>query len=83
MENKIEMPQDLKEFIDSSQWVWAKTYEKFAPHWYVVRNPKNNEMFLKFVVFLRENGVVRRWYKRIGLYLDYKDRKSTRLNSSH
>lgn len=66
-----EMPQDLKDFVKNSTWVWAKTYEKFAPHWWCVRTNSNYNIFLKFIIYLRENGVCRRWNSRIGMYLDY------------
>jgi len=67
----MELPNNLKHFVKNSNWVWAKTYEKFAPHWWCVRTSKNYEEFNKFVCFIRNNGVCRRWYSKIGMYLDY------------
>jgi hypothetical protein len=70
-QTQIEMPQDLKDFIKNSNWVWAKTYEKFAPHWWCVRNNGNYETFNKLIIFIREKGVCRKWHTKIGMYLDY------------
>jgi hypothetical protein len=66
-----EMPEDLKNFIKNSEWIFAKTYAHFAPHNYIVKNYKNKEMFERLVIYIREHGVVRKWGSRIGLYLDY------------
>jgi len=30
-------PEDLKKFIDSENWVFAKTYASTWPHHYIVR----------------------------------------------
>lgn len=33
--------QNLQTLIDSKQWRYAKTYAKFAPHWYIIVKPEN------------------------------------------
>jgi hypothetical protein len=71
MEENKEMPQNLKDFIENSNWIFAKTYANFAPHWYVVKGYYNGELFTKFAKYIRENGVVRKWRDTFGFYLDY------------
>ena len=65
------IPVDLKYFVNNTKWTWATTYAAFAPHWWVVKNSGNWNVFTKFVIYIREHGVVRRWGNRIGMYLDY------------
>ena len=66
-----EMPEELKDFIKNSHWIFAKTYAAFAPHYYTIKEWKTKELFEKLVIFMRKNGVVRKWHQRIGIYLDY------------
>lgn len=66
----MEMPQDLKDFIKNSQWTFASTMADI-PHWYIVRKTNNYELFVKLVKYIRLNGVCRRWFNRVGMYLDY------------
>ena len=52
------MDAKIKKFIDSANWVFAKTYAKTAPHEYAVRdiNPHLEDEFVYFVKFIREHG---------------------------
>ena len=65
-----EIPDELKDFINSSKWTFASTMADI-PHWYIVKKFYNKIMFEKLVVFIRNHGVVRRWFNRVGMYLDY------------
>jgi hypothetical protein len=71
MEEQTELPQELKDFIKNSNWTFAKTYANFAPHSYIVRKNTDYVLFSRLVIFIREHGVCRKWYDRIGMYLDY------------
>jgi hypothetical protein len=37
------MDNELIEFIDRQNWIWAKTYAGFAPHWYIVKKNVKTE----------------------------------------
>ncbi len=52
------MDEKIEKFIDSADWVFAKTYAKTAPHEYAVRkkNPHLEDEFVYFVKFIREHG---------------------------
>ena len=38
---------ELKEFIKSSTWIFAKTYAQTWPHEYIVQEKVDNALFLK------------------------------------
>ncbi|KXW55482.1 hypothetical protein [Ferrovum sp. PN-J185] len=63
------MIEDIKYFISQCNWTFAKTMPE-SPHWYIVRNKENNDDFVKFVMFIRENGQTRTWNNRKFIYLD-------------
>jgi hypothetical protein len=46
---------DFKNFISSSQWIFAKTMPQ-NPHWYTLRKNCNDSMFCNAVMFIREQG---------------------------
>jgi hypothetical protein len=52
------MDEKVEKFIDSADWVFAKTYAKTAPHEYAVRdkNPHLEDEFVYFVKFIRKHG---------------------------
>ena len=52
------MDEIIEKFIDSADWVFAKTYAKTAPHEYAVRekNQHLEEEFVYFIKFIRKNG---------------------------
>ena len=52
------MYEKIKKFIDSADWIFAKTYAQTAPHEYAVKdkNPSLEVEFIYFVNFIREHG---------------------------
>lgn len=56
--------EEIKEYIASVHWTFAKTYAETAPHEYTVRdwNPDKEELFVKFVEFIRKNGSVKTFW---------------------
>ena len=50
------LPQELEQFIKEVKWTWAKTYAETWPHHYIVRDRVDKELFLKFVLHIREYG---------------------------
>ena len=47
---------EIKQFIDQTPWTWAKTYADSWPHHYIVKDKVDNNLFLKFVLHIREFG---------------------------
>ena len=51
---------NIKEFCDKQNWIYAKTYAKKAPHEYVVRDniTGTDEEFMDVVNYIQENGIL-------------------------
>ena len=66
------MDENIEKFIDSANWVFAKTYAKTAPHEYTVRgnNPDLEDEFVYFVKFIREHGYKEKFWSKIHTYYD-------------
>ncbi len=50
--------EDIKNWLDKHAWTFAKTMKEM-PHEYIVKDKlseKDKEMFVKVVIFIRENG---------------------------
>jgi len=56
-------PKELKEFIDSVDWIFAKTYATTWPHHYIVREKVDDKLFVKLVKHIREYGYEGRFYR--------------------
>ncbi|MBD3413290.1 MAG: hypothetical protein GF421_02530 [Candidatus Aminicenantes bacterium] len=63
-------PKDLKEFIDSVDWIFAKTYASTWPHHYIVRENVDKNLFIKLVKHIREHGYEGRFYHKKITYFE-------------
>ena len=63
-------PDEIQSFINSSKWTYAKTYHPRWPHYYIVRNPENEDMFVKTVEYIRMHGYDGRFYQQKNIYFD-------------
>jgi len=57
----------FSEWVKKQKWVWAKTYAKFAPHYYVVKNKENlleQAAFLDASKFIKNKGYKGKFYNR-------------------
>lgn len=61
-------PDDIRAFVESTGWTFAKTYAKRWPHEYVVRSPENEQMMLALARHIFEFGVEERFYSQIRRY---------------
>lgn len=65
------------DYAPTLKWTWAKTYEDFAPHWYVAY-PKTAGMtrddFVRVGRIVRTFGEPGKFWKRTNLYLCTDDR---------
>lgn len=65
----IEFPENLKGFINSVTWTFAKTMLEW-PHEYIVRKNVNEDLFIKIVIYIRENGYVGKFYTKDIIYFE-------------
>jgi hypothetical protein len=65
-----QLPVSLKLFVDSQNWIFAKTYAKTWPHEYIVRDKDDEALFVGLVKHIRANGYVGRFYKMDITYFD-------------
>ena len=64
----VPLPNDLLEFINSSQWIFAKTYALTWPHEYLVRERVDRVLFDALVRHIRQHGFEGRFYQRVLTY---------------
>ena len=74
MQNSSALPHDLREFIDSVVWTFAKTMPEW-PHEYIVRERVDENLFVELVRHIRTNGYEGRFYD--GEFTYYDDRGFT------
>ncbi len=56
------LPNKLKKFIESSTWVFAKTYAETWPHEYLVKENVDNNLFLELASYIDNNGYTDLFY---------------------
>jgi hypothetical protein len=61
-------PDDVRQFVASVVWTFAKTYAATWPHEYIVRTPKNAEKLLALARHIFEHGVDGRFYSQVRKY---------------
>ena len=61
-------PDDLRNFVDSTPWTFAKTYAATWPHEYVVQNTENAAMILALARHIFEHGTDGRFYSQVRKY---------------
>ena len=59
--------RDFKEFVDSNEWTFAKTYAETAPHEYIIVKPDDprREKYLEALKFIFENGFQESFYDKV------------------
>jgi hypothetical protein len=66
-------PVDLRDFVDSAKWTFAKTMPEW-PHEYIVRERVDEELFVTLVQHIREYGYEGKFYSKTMTYYDEDDR---------
>lgn len=64
------LPDNLREFINESNWIFAKTYAKTWPHEYIVRDRVDENTFVEFVRHIRDHGYLGKFYSKDMIYFD-------------
>jgi len=65
-----ELSNNLKLFVGSQNWIFAKTYAKTWPHEYIVRDQVDEALFVELAEHIRSNGYVGKFYKMDITYFD-------------
>ena len=47
---------ELRNFIDTAEWIFAKRYASTWPHYYIVRERVDERLFVKLVEHIRQYG---------------------------
>jgi hypothetical protein len=67
--NTNKLPKVLSDFIDTTQWTYAKTMPEW-PHEYIVRSRVSNECFEQLASYIREHGYEGKFYQKTITYYD-------------
>ena len=62
------LSEDIRNFVKSTEWTFAKTYAATWPHEYVVRNPENAPLILALARHIFEHGTDERFYLQVRKY---------------
>jgi len=66
MENLF--PDDVRRFVETTPWRFARTYAATWPHEYVVRTPENAALLLALARHIFEHGTEGRFYSQVRKY---------------
>ena len=64
----VPFPEDVRKFVESTPWRFAKTYATTWPHEYVVRTPENAAMMLALARHIFDHGTDGRFYSQVRKY---------------
>ncbi len=70
MISETALSTELKDFIQSVQWTYAKTMPEW-PHEYIVRERVDEALFVRLVKHIREYGYEGKFYNKNITYFDY------------
>ena len=62
-------PYELIFFVDSNSWTFAKTMPDW-PHFYIVRQPVDESLFVKLVEHIRQFGYKGAFYEKMITYFE-------------
>jgi len=67
--NQVRFTNELREFIQSVHWTYAKTMPEW-PHEYIVRERVDESLFVELVKHIREYGYEGNFYSKSITYFD-------------
>ena len=62
---------EIRSFIETTLWIFAKTYAKTWPHEYIVQEKVDNDLFLKLAQHIDTYGHKKYFYKKKMIYFNY------------
>jgi hypothetical protein len=62
------MSSELRRWVETTRWTFAKTYALTWPHEYVVRDDENAEMILALARHIFDHGIDGRFYSQVRKY---------------
>jgi hypothetical protein len=65
------LSEKLRKFIETQNWIFAKTYAETYPHEYIVQEKVDNNLFLEFAEFIDKNGYEEYFYHKKQIYFDF------------
>ncbi len=68
----------IKKFVDSSKWIFARTYAKTAPHEYLIYDnldAGNQKEYLWVLELINKNGVEGKFYQTVFKYFYFGEYK--------
>jgi hypothetical protein len=54
---------EMRAFIETTHWIWARTYADTWPHHYIVKDRVDEELFVRMVQHIRRFGYEGRFYR--------------------
>jgi hypothetical protein len=66
-----EFSSEIRAFIETVKWTFAKTYAATWPHEYIVQEKVDNGLFLKLAKHIDHNGYESHFYNTKQIYFDY------------
>ncbi|MBI5772154.1 MAG: hypothetical protein HZA89_00240 [Verrucomicrobia bacterium] len=68
MSDHVPLPDRLRDYVNSRQWKFAKTYAQTWPHEYIVRDRVDCDNFTKLVQHIRAHGRPAPFYQKTYIY---------------
>ncbi len=65
------LSNNLRTFIEESNWIFAKTYAETWPHEYIVEEKVDRALFDKLAEYIDSNGSPDYFYQKQMIYLEY------------
>ena len=66
-----EFSDEVKSFIENSEWIFAKTYAKTWPHEYIVQEQVDDDLFIKLAEHIDSFGHEENFYTKRMTYFYY------------
>ena len=63
-------PPHLADFVNNTEWTFAKTYAHTWPHEYIVRGRVDDSLFVQLVTHIRTHGYEGKFYRMSITYFD-------------
>ena len=70
MGDSVPLPEALRDFVNSAQWTFAKTYAATWPHEYIVRKRVDELLFIALVTHISTHGYEGRFYRHTFTFFD-------------